>query len=351
MKKFAIAIVLSLLAVSCKEPVPDPVDPVVPESSYELGADISWVTEMETRGYNFYNDAGHITECTNLMKELGCTAIRLRVWVNPADGWNGREDVYEKARRARMLGLKVMIDFHYSDWWADPGKQYMPEAWKKYSNDIDGMCDALAAHTRDVLQYLKDNGIDIDWVQVGNEVDNGMLWDLGRIDRDHTAFTRLINAGYTAAKSVYPETRVILHHANAYNLSDLTWFFDLVTEDKCNYDIIGLSLYPSYWDESQKAYPDWKPTTQMAVSNFKALHDKYAKPVMLVEFGMPASEPDKAEAALQYIIDRTVGYDWFGGVFLWEPESEHSRNGYDYGAFQDGRATSALNPFKNFKKQ
>lgn len=354
MKKFVLALILPLLMVSCHKPQPvdNPIDePAGRQAPYELGADISWVTEMETRGYNFYNDAGRITECTKLMRDLGCTAIRLRVWVNPTDGWNAREDVYEKARRAQMLGLKVMIDFHYSDWWADPGKQNIPEAWKKYQNDINGMCGALRDHTKDILQYLKDRGVNVSWVQVGNEVDNGMLWGIGDVNgTEHAKFAQLLNAGYDAAKAVYPDAQVILHHSNAHDLSSLTWFYDIVNKDNGKYDIIGLSLYPSYWDDSKKAYPDWKPSTQLAVANFKALHDKFGKPVMLVEFGMPASQPDKAEAALQYIIDGTVDSEWFGGVFLWEPESEHSRNGYDYGAFQDGKATSAMNPFKNFNK-
>ena len=106
--------------------------------------------------------------------------------------------------------------------------------------------------------------------------------------------------------------------------------------------MIGLSLYPSYWDDKANAYPDWTTKTYAAVSNFKTLHDKYGKPVMLVEFGMPASEPEKAKAAFKYVLDGVASYDWFKGVFYWEPESEKSRNGYDYGAFLNGKSTGVI---------
>ena len=99
------------------------------------GADISWVTELESKGHQFYNTAGKKTECTALMKEYGMNAIRLRVWVDPSahDDWCNKEDVLVKAKRAKALGMEVMIDFHYSDWWADPAKQNIPASWKGHS--------------------------------------------------------------------------------------------------------------------------------------------------------------------------------------------------------------------------
>ncbi len=96
---------------------------------FAKGADVSWVTQMESSGYNFYDSAGTQTDCFQLMKELGMNAIRLRVWVNPMGGWNDSLDVMNKAVRANNLGLKVMLDFHYSDTWADPGTQTKPAAW------------------------------------------------------------------------------------------------------------------------------------------------------------------------------------------------------------------------------
>lgn len=318
-------------------------EPETPAVTFAKGADISWITEMESKGYKFYSPSGKEMECTALMKEIGFDAVRLRVWVNPDPKWCSKEDVLVKAKRAKELGMDIMIDFHYSDWWADPGKQNVPAAWKDY--DPDQMAAAVASHTREVLKYLKDGGIDVKWVQVGNEVENGMLWESGRVSgQDASNFVKYFNAGAAAVKEIYPKTEVILHISNSWKLDTLVWFYDLVGKNGANYDIIGLSLYPSYWQNG--GYPDWTPYTSQAVSNFKQIHDKYSKPVMLVEFGMPVSEPVKAKEALQYLIDNTKSWDWFQGIFLWEPESEKDRNGYEYGAFSNGTPTLALDPFK-----
>ncbi|MBP5336179.1 MAG: glycosyl hydrolase 53 family protein [Bacteroidales bacterium] len=320
-------------------PTPDP-DPV--SATLVRGADISWVTEMESRGYKFYNAAGQERECTALMKELGCNAIRLRVWVNPANGWNGQADVVEKAKRAQALGLKLLIDFHYSDSWADPGQQTVPAAWQ--GKDATAMAVAVKEHTQDVLQALKAAGVDVAWVQVGNETTNGMLWESGKVAGSSVGqFVNYFHAGREAVRAVYPDAQVVLHLDNGWKLDTLNWFLTLMKGKSLDYDVLGLSLYPSYWENG--AYPDWKPKVQQFVANLPTLYQNYGKPVMLVEFGMPASQPAQARAALQYLLDNTKDYNYFQGVFLWEPEAEHDRNGYDYGAFSGGKPTAALEPF------
>jgi arabinogalactan endo-1,4-beta-galactosidase len=338
-KYWALAALMLLGACDKHNPKPVPIPtPVI------KGADISWVTEMESRGFKFYNADGQERELTALMKELGMNAVRLRVWVNPEGGWNGKADVVKKAKRAQALGLRVMIDFHYSDSWADPGKQNVPAAWK--GKDPAAMAEAVKAHTQEVLQALKDAGCDVAWVQVGNETTQGMLWDSGKVSgSDAGQFCNYFKAGREAVKAVFPQAQVILHLDNGWKMETLTWFLDLMKKNALDYDILGLSLYPSYWENG--AYPDWKPKVQQFVTNLPALKESYGKPVMLVEFGMPASQPDKAKAALQYLIDNTKKYNYFQGIFYWEPESEHSRNGYDYGAFSNGRPTVALDPFAN----
>ncbi len=331
-----------LLPVSCgKSPQPTP-DPDPTPSAFVKGADISWVTEMEGKGYKFYNAAGQERELTALMKEIGCNAIRLRVWVNPTGGWNGQADVVAKAKRAQALGLKLLIDFHYSDSWADPGKQTVPAAWQ--GKDATAMAAAVKAHTQEVLQALKAAGVDVAWVQVGNETTNGMLWDSGKVAGSSAGqFVNYFHAGREAVKAVYPQAQVILHLDNGWNLGTLNWFLALMKGRSLDYDILGLSLYPSYWESG--AYPDWTPKVQQFVSNLPTLYQNYGKPVMLVEFGMPASEPAKAKAALQYLMQNTQAYDYFQGIFYWEPEAESTRNGYDYGAFAGGKPTAALDPF------
>ncbi|MBQ9660323.1 MAG: glycosyl hydrolase 53 family protein [Bacteroidales bacterium] len=334
------------LAAACQKagggsaaPDPDP-DPVV--STLVKGADISWCTELESKGYKFYNAAGQERECTALLKEIGADAVRLRVWVNPKDGWNGKEDVLVKAKRAKALGLKLLIDFHYSDSWADPDQQTVPAAWKgKGSAELAA---AVKAHTQEVLQALKEAGCDVAWVQVGNETIQGMLWDSGKVSGSSVGqFVTYFHAGREAVKAVYPQAQVILHLNNGWDLQTLNWFLTLMKGRSLDYDILGLSLYPSYWEGG--AYPDWKSKVQQFVSNLASLRNAYGKPVMLVEFGMPASQPAQARAALQYLFDNTRGAEGFLGVFYWEPEAEHDRCGYDYGAFSGGKPTEALEPF------
>lgn len=310
--------------------------------TFAKGADISWVTWMEARGFKFYNAAGQERECTALLRETGADAVRLRVWVDPADGWCGKEDVVVKAKRAQALGMDVMIDFHYSDSWADPGKQPVPAAWQAMGPEA--MAQALAAHTTDVLQALKGAGVDVKWVQVGNETTNGMLWESGRVAGTNAGeFVRYFDAGRKAVKSVFPQAQVILHLDNGWDLPTLNWFLTLMKGKGLEYDVLGLSLYPSYWQDG--AYPDWTPKTKQFVDNLPVLYRNYGKPVILVEFGMPASEPAKGRAALEYILHNTRDYDYFQGVFFWEPEAEAARVGYPYGAFADGKPTEAMEPF------
>ena len=341
MRKFLTLALSLVLAASCGGQH-DPDDPTPGGGALVKGADISSVTEMESKGYKFYNKAGQERDLFALMKEIGFDAVRLRVWVSPTGGWNGRDDVVAKAKRAQAQGLKVMVDFHYSDYWADPGKQNVPVAWR--GKTATAMATAVKDHTRDVLQALKVAGVDVPWVQVGNEVTSGMLWDSGKVSGTSMGhFVSYFDAGREAVKAVYPDAKVILHLDNGWNIGTLDWFLTLAQGQSLQYDILGLSLYPSYWENG--GYPDWQPKVKQFISNIPALVQNYGKPVMLVEFGMPASQPDKAKAALQYIFDQTKGNGSFLGVFYWEPESEHDRNGYDYGAFSGGKPTAALDPF------
>ncbi len=312
--------------------------------AFAKGADIGWYTEMESKGYKFYTASGVEMDCPSLMKSLGFNSLRFRVWVNPKNGWNNKADVLKKCLRAKELGMKIMIDFHYSDDWADPGKQYVPTAWESY--DLNAMADAVAEHTSDVLNTLKNNGVDVTWVQVGNEVTNGMLWEKGRVkDQSASGFAKLFKAGADQVKAVYPNASVILHIDNAWNLPTLQWFYSLMAKVGLKYDMIGLSLYPSYWNKEKNAFEPWEEKVNQAVANIPQLIKSYNKDVMLVEFGMPAAEPEKGKEALETLWNGLKDVKRFKGIFYWEPESELVRNGYDLGAFKDGKPTVALSPF------
>lgn len=312
--------------------------------AFAKGADIGWYTEMEKKGYKFYTASDTEMDCPALMKSLGFNSLRFRVWVNPEDVWNGKEDVLKKCLRAKELGMKIMIDFHYSDTWADPGKQYVPKAWESY--DLDAMAKAVAEHTSDVLNTLKDNGVDVTWVQVGNEVTNGMLWEKGRVKGDSASgFAKLFKAGADKVKSIYPKASVILHIDNAWDMDTLKWFYSLMANTGVKYDMIGLSLYPSYWNDETNAFEPWEGKVNQAIANIPQLIKTYNRDVMLVEFGMPAAEPQKGKEALETLWNGLKDVKRFKGIFYWEPESEPARNGYALGAFNDGKPTIALSPF------
>ena len=152
--------------------------PTFADDTFWLGADISGTSTLESFGQQLFNAQGESCENTRLMKSYGLNAARYRVWVNPRGGFSSKEDVLKLALRAKELDMAIMIDFHYSDWWADPGKQNIPKAWEEMN--YEQMKSALAQHTRETLQLLKENGIDVKWVQIGNETTNGFLWPMGR---------------------------------------------------------------------------------------------------------------------------------------------------------------------------
>lgn len=352
-RKIIICCIVSFITAACeKVPAEDskvPQQPEVQKTEYVKGADISWVTEMEEDGIKFYDSDGKETECTALMKQIGFDAIRLRVWVDPDGGWCGKEDVLVKAKRAQALGMKIMIDFHYSDFFADPGRQTVPKAWSSYSSTE--MAEAVESHTKETLKLLKDNKIDIEWVQIGNEVNNGMLWPSGKVSGQTVgSFVQYLNAGHDAAKEIYPDTKVILHVSNGHDSSLFDWFFGLMKSNNARYDIIGMSLYPIWWENS--GWCAWKPNVDKCLANMKAVIQKFGKPVMLCETGMPASEPEMAKSALEYILDETSKVEDCLGVFYWEPQAdgvwkpaiynELGWNAYNMGAFNNGKPTAAL---------
>lgn len=351
-----------------------------PATAFYKGADISWVTEMESRGDKFYDKNGNELECTSLMKELGLNAIRLRVWVNPKRGWSGKDDMIKIARRVKQNGMDLMVDFHYSDWWADPGQQHKPAAWRNLG--IDELKKALWQHTADVMSALKADGIEPKWVQVGNEIRPGMLWDenpeLSGASRDirecDVKGTRhkddktvkypmnwknlaaFINTGYDAVKSVFPNTAVIVHLDNGYDKALYKWFFDTLKQNGGKWDMIGMSVYP-YW--TMEEHPEYTPekTISDCIDNIKAVNGRYGCDVMVVETGMECADDQgrladdatlaKGRDLLKKLIDGCIN-DTGGackGVFYWEPECKPGQ--YRLGAFTtDGRPTVIMDAFK-----
>ena len=312
------------------------------QEPFWLGADISGTTELEARGEKLYNKQGDIRENTALMKELGLNAVRLRVWVNPRGGFCSKEDVLLMAKRAKYYDMAVMIDFHYSDWWADPGKQPIPGAWQYFS--LGEMKYALAEHTRETLQLLKDNHINVRWVQVGNETTHGFLWPMGRAEDNMQQYAELSEAGYQAVKSVFPDASVIIHLDGGCDIKRYEFIFDGLRQNGAHWDIIGMSVYP-YWDKEAGLTKDYKETISKVMDNIKALNRKYGCELMIVETGVEAKKPDEGKTIMQELIkaSRTQCDGHCKGVFYWAPELEGQ---YPLGAFQDHKPTAIMDAFR-----
>ncbi len=331
------------------------------QSDFALGADIGWVTEMENNGAHFYDNQGQETDLFALLKLFGINAIRLRVWVDPAEHGNycNKYDLLNKARRTVDNDMDLMVDFHYSDWWADPGQQNIPRAWTNYS--YEEMCDAVAKHTEEVLSLLRENNITPRWVQVGNETSNGMLWEMGRAQTHPEQYAGLFRAGYDAAKRVFPETLVLVHLDNGYAPDLYDWNLGALHDGGAKWDIIGMSLYP-FWAHEADSTLTADKIIPACMDNMRRLAAKYDCDVMLVETGMECANdqgqllPDSALQAGRECMSRIIREcrdstdNRCRGVFYWEPECKPSF--YRLGAFtEDGHPTAIMEAFSDYAQQ
>lgn len=333
-----VAVIVALLsACSQTDPSPTPPPPTPIPGAFAKGADVSWVTELESKGIKFYNSNKQEMECMKLLQTYGINSIRLRVWVNPATKWNNIDDVLIKANRATKLGQRVMIDFHYSDTWADPGHQITPDAWKNYN--ITELKKAVYNHTLEMMNKLKAIGVEPEWVQVGNETRGGMLYPLGASDNGQN-YADLTNSGYDAVKAVFPKSKVIVHLDSGQDLGLYKYLFDVLKTYGGKYDVIGMSLYPEP--------SSWKSTADKCIANIKTLNTTYGKKVMICEVGMSWDSAKESKDFLSYLIaqSKTNTNGSCLGVFYWEPEAEPVYNGYTKGCFSKGTPTIALDAFK-----
>jgi arabinogalactan endo-1,4-beta-galactosidase len=254
------------------------------------GADLSNLAKNEDKGAVYFDANGRQVDAVEAFADAGANLVRLKVWVNPADGYNTTDEVVATAKRAKAAGMKILVDFHYSDRWTDPGAQGMPAAWVGLGPQE--VADAVYAHTSEVLTALKDAGATADSVQVGNEINPGMLWPLGQTWDVNPAddvkgaqwdnLALFLSAGSRATKDVSPQTDVILHLTNINNgIGGLTWWYDEVTKRGVQFDTIGLSYY-GYWHGSMA-------DLQHAVTTLSA---RYDRDVVVVENSYPFTLQD-----------------------------------------------------------
>lgn len=320
------------------------------QDNFSLGADISWCTEMESRGNKLYNYLGEEREATALMKECGLNAIRLRVWVDPKDhgNWCNKEDLLVKCLRAKELGMDIMVDFHYSDWWADPAKQNIPAAWAKHK--YKQMLVDVADHTHEVLQLLKDNDVTPKWVQVGNETANGMLWPIGKLDENPKQYAGLFKAGYEAVKDIFPDAKVIVHLDRGHKESLYNENLDALRDNGAKWDLIGMSLYP-YWVRKGGNETSAARIFSDCIRNIRMVSAKYGTDVIITETGFEVNEQEpcvmesgRTQLAELIRLCRTATEGHCLGVFYWEPTCKPKP--YVLGAFtSDGRPTAIMRGF------
>ncbi|MFJ8977337.1 arabinogalactan endo-beta-1,4-galactanase [Streptomyces sp. NPDC102282] len=233
------------------------------------GGDLSTLPKNEAHGATYSNASGTTGDAMSILKSSGMNYVRLKVWVNPADGYNDKAHVLAMAKRAKALGMKTLIDFHYSDAWADPGKQNKPAAWAGHS--YAQLRTDVYNHTYDVLNALKAQGTTADMVQVGNEINGGMLWPEGSTN-NWSQLAGLITSGANAAKAVSSGTKVALHLAEGGDNAGTRWWFDNAVAQKVPFDVIALSYY-GYWHGSLSELQ----------TNLDDAASRYGKPVMVAE--------------------------------------------------------------------
>jgi beta-galactosidase len=275
-----------------------------------IGADISFLPQLESRGMKFY-DKGIETDAIEILKNHGMNYIRLRIFVNPENeegyspnrGFCGLDSTLMMAKRVKASGMNLLLDFHYSDTWADPQKQFKPKAWEEL--DFPGLTSALRDYTKSVLLKLKEQGTLPDMVQIGNEINHGIVWPEGHIaNLDNLA--ELLKAGTQAVREVDASVPVMMHLAlGGQNKESVFWFDNMIARG-VDFDIIGLSYYPR-----------WHCTLDDLNFNMHDLIKRYQKDINVVEYSAFKREIHQVVFGLP---DNRGN-----GTAIWEPLNTWSR--------------------------
>lgn len=248
-----------------------------PDAPYWRGVDASFIPQYRDLGAVFYEGKNPIEPLAAFAK-TGSNLLRLRVWVDPPEKYCNPEHTLAMAREAKKLGMDLLIDFHYADSWADPGKQPKPKAWAELSNE--DLEKAVREHTHRVIADLVAQKTPPKIVQIGNEIADGLLWPTGRISRGgREMFGRLLKAGIEGARAAMPKSdplSIMIHHDQGGKNGVCRWYYDLVKELGVEFDMIGLSYYP--W---------WHGTLDDLSKNLNDLAERYQKPLMVVETAYP----------------------------------------------------------------
>lgn len=374
-----LVIALPCLFVGCTTPADHGPTP------FYLGADISTLSEVERQG-GVYLDGDKPGDALAIFMKHGWTCFRLRIWVDPRNGINGLAYTTQLAKRIKDAGGTFMLDFHYSDWWADPQKQNKPAAWAHL--DFAALVNQVQSYTAKVIQTLKAAGATPDFVQIGNEITGGTLWPDAQVQVPHSTvkifsgevtvikprepyddvqqwdhLTRVLKAaaaGVRSATTPADHVWIIVHIDCGGDWPVTQWYFDHLNQAHVDYDVIGQSFYPN-----------WHGTIENLRDNLCETIEHYHKDVMVVETAYPSQPVQESAAALknmiwpmspagqkQFLADviQTVKQapEHHGiGVMYWHPEATYIPNatgrfsGPDANSLFDatGRPLPGLDPF------
>lgn len=314
-----------------KEKTPFPISQFTPvKIDKMLGADISFLPELEAKGIKF-SDNGVVKDAIQILKDHGFNYVRLRIFVDPQNdsGYSPQKGFCDlahtkaMAKRVKAAGMKFLLDFHYSDYWADPGKQYKPKAWQ--GENFMQLQKSVYDYTKMVMQSLKDQNTVPDMVQVGNEINHGMIWPDGYIN-NLDSLAQLIYAGINAVKSVSPSTSIMLHIALGGQNDESRFFLDNMIERGVPFDVIGLSYYPR-----------WHGTLDDLQYNLEDLSKHYNKDVIVVEYSHKKREVNQ----LAFDVPGGRGK----GTCIWEP-----LNTWEQFFDKDGKANKYLYLYDEISK-
>jgi len=313
---------------------------IKPQSEFIKGIDVSTLLQIEDNG-GVFKENGVSKDPLQIFNEHGINYVRLKLWHTPISNYDNLQKVIIAAQRIKNNGLKFLLDFHYSDWWADPGNQTKPAAWNGLS--FQSLKDSVYEYTKTVITTLKNHNVLPDMVQIGNEIICGMLWDDGRICEQYNIpqqwsnFTSLVKEGIRGVSEsidLNDTVKIMIHVDRGGDNTGARWFYDGMIAQNVEFDIIGLSYYP--W---------WHGTFSALQNNLNDLATRYGKEIIVVETaypwtlswndntnnivgnasqllpGYPATEQGQKNFLIDLInvINNTTAGKGIG-VFYWEPD-------------------------------
>jgi arabinogalactan endo-1,4-beta-galactosidase len=320
--------------------------------NYIVGADLSFMKQAEDNGFVF-KENGQAKPCLQIFKDHGYNWIRLRLFHTPDQLPNNLEYTIALAKDAKKHGFRFLLDYHYSDTWADPGKQFIPKAWEGKSHTE--LVQLVFEYTRETMIAFRDSGVFPDMVQVGNEISNGMLWPDGKLPDNWKNFADLLQAGINgvyASCGNNPCPKIMIHIDKGGDKNFTKYFFDKIDSIGIRFDVIGQSYYP-WWHGSLL---DLRECLYFTANEYKkdiiVVEAAYNwKPREYINKSAPFDESPEGQQQFWEEVNRMVMSvpDNKGiGVFWWEPAvTRGTRSFFD----EQGNMLPIMNVFNKFTRK